>query len=220
MILRRNSAGRRHVARLAVVSLIGLGLVGLSGAANADKPGDQLANPSSGSDICLPKTPDGLPVHLKACLDPSSTDPSASTPTPTASPTATPTPTADPGQPGTGPICVPVPADLLNQLPADLRDQLPGSVPTCIPECLSDSVMHLLKQLPQDTLDELIADIESTLGELPACLESLLPSTPPAENPPSQHRHRHHHHLPPVNTHIPYHAGPAEPVGGSPDFTG
>lgn len=230
MILRRNPAGRRHVARLAVVSLIGLSLVGLSGAANADKPGDLLTNPSSGSnsDICLPKTPDNIPVHLHACLKQHPADPSAGTPStsgPSESPVQEPTHHRSGHHHHAGPFCVPVPADLAKKLPAELRDQLPnqlpGQVPTCIPKCLSDSVMHLLKKLPQDTLDELIADITSALGETPACLMSLLPSSPPpSQNPPSHHRHRHHRHLPPINTHIPSNAGPAAPVGGSPDFTG
>lgn len=214
MTLRRKPAVRRHVARLAVVSLIGLGLVGLSGGAgNADTPGDLVPNLPSSSD-CLP--------DLSNCLDPGANDPSGTpTPDPTDSATPTPTPTHHPGHP-TGPICVPMPADLLKKLPADLIDQVP-QLPTCLPECLSDSVMHLLNNLPQDTLDELIADIESTLGGLPACLESLLPSSPPTSEPPSENppsHHRHHHHLPPINRHIPYHAGPAVPVGGSPDFTG
>lgn len=225
MILRRNPAGRRHVARLAVVSLIGLGLVGLSGAANADKPGNPLTNPPSGSDFCPPKT--NLPVDLNNCLQPGSADPSADTPSPSVSPSPSesPTPTHQPGNLPTLPTCVPIPADLAKKLPAQLRDQLPSQIPsqipTCIPKCLSDSVMRLLKKLPQDTLDELIADITSALGETPACLMSLLPSSPPSPgNPPSHHRHRHHRYLPPINTHIPSNAGPAEPVGGSPDFTG
>lgn len=227
MILRRNPAVRRHVARLAVVSLIGLGLVGLSGAANADKPGDLLTNPSSGSDICLPKTPDGLPVHLHACLKQHAADPSTDTPSPDPSPsdpvTSTDPQTGSPsGHHHVGPICVPVPADLLKKLPTELIKQLPHEVPTCIPECLSDSVLHLLKKLPEDTLDELLADITSTLGELPSCLLSALPSTPPSSPPPANppSHHRHHKHYPHINKHIPYNAGPASPVGGSPDFTG
>lgn len=223
MLLRRS-----HVARLAVVSLVGLGLMGLSGAANADKPHADRAPSAkpSGNRLCLPRTPANdlhLPVNLPTCLpDPSAQDPSGgSSGTPshdTAKPSRHATAKADPGDPGSQPICVPLPADLLRQLPK--------AIPTCLPKCLSDAVLRDLQKLPQDTLNELLGDITQTLGELPECLTSLLPQPAPT-NPPEQpspsptHSHGHEPSAnPTISTHVPSTAGPATPIPGRPDFTG
>lgn len=226
MLLRRRPALRGHVARLAVVSLVGFGLVALPGAASAD-PHSGTAKSSGKHAVCLPRTPVNdlhLPVDLPTCL------PGQKALVPSADHTAEPTTdpsggdTADPTDPaGPGKLCVPLPEDLLHQLPAE--------IPTCLPKCLSDGVLRTLKNLPRDTLNELLGDIVKTLGELPDCLLSLLPkpSQPPATHPPHHHHPRPtpsptHSHKPkphPTRTvHVTYTAGPAKPIRGNPDFTG
>jgi len=223
MVLRRMSAGRGHVARLAVVSLISLGLVGLSGAANADKPGDTpSASPPGGHDLCLPKTPVDdlhLPLDLPACKKKRapSADPSGDTSHSPTRHTTSDSEKADPGSPGIR-ACIP--------LSADLKKQLPLSVPTCLPKCVTGGLLRTLQNLPDDTLNELLGDITQTVGELPDCLLSLLPQPapkPPSEGPtPSEPPHSHgpSKKNPPINTHVPSTAGPAKPISGSPDFTG
>lgn len=227
MVLRRMSAGRSHVARIAVVSLVSLGLMGLSGAANADKPGDTpSASPSGGRDLCLPKTPVDdlhLPVDLPHCAK--KKDPSAKPSHHSSSPSrrTTSDQKADPGDSdGIGPICVPLSKDVINQLPVG------SSIPTCLPKCVSAGLLRTLKNLPDDTLNELLGDITQTLGELPDCLLSLLPkpapTKPPSEGPTPSPSPTHSHHKPSTNptitTHVPSTAGPAAPIDGSPDFTG
>ena len=235
MVLRDKPAGRRHLARLAAVSLISLSLVGLSGAANADKPGDRTpASSPSDPSLCLPDSPVKVPVDLNACLktddhglpavepsDPSPDQDTQADPEPSTDPDPLPDPSSgpslDPGSLGKY-RCISLPAHLREQLPADLLAKLP---PTCIPKCLSDSVIRLLKKLPEATLDELLAEITRTLGELPDCLLSVLPkspSTPPTSEPPLPSPKEPH--IPPVHHHVPWHAGPAVPVDGSPSFTG
>ena len=229
MVLRRNSAGRSHVARLAVVSLVSLGLMGLSGAANADKPGDTpSASPSGGRDLCLPKTPVDdlhLPLDLPHCAKKSAKDrqPSADPSSDTAdrsSPTRRTTGDQKSDSDGIGPICVPLSKDVINQLP------LGSSIPTCLPKCVSAGLLRTLQNLPDDTLNELLGDITQTLGELPDCLLSLLPQPAPSEPPPEEpapsptHSHHEPSAKPTITTHVPATAGPAAPIDGSPDFTG
>lgn len=229
MLQRRSRALRGHVARLAVVSLVGFGLVALPGAANADPHADSApsAKPSGDHAVCLPRTPVNdlhLPVDLPTCLpDQKALDPSGGAGDP-----AEPVPShhhghghhakADPSGPPQ--LCVPLPEDLTNQLPA--------SIPTCLPKCVTSGVIRTLKDLPQDSLNELLADIQQTLGELPDCLLSLLPkpSQPPTHPPghetptPSPtHSHKPKPH-PTHTTHVTSPAGPAKPISGRPDFTG
>lgn len=229
MLLRYRSAGRRHVARIAAVSLISLGLVGLGGAANAGVPGDPVPQASDDPSLCLPSSPvDGvkLPVDVPACpdqQDPSTADPSD---TPTDQPSADPTDssTSQPIVSGSADegykICAPVPEHLLKQMPLALIRELPHEVPTCIPACASATVLNLIKKLPDDVLSELIDDITTAVGELPDCLLSALPGNPAPSEPGTPPAHRHRHKLPHINTHIPAHAGPATPVDESPDYTG
>ena len=227
MLQRRNRALRGHVARLAVVSLVGFGLVALPGAANADPHADSApgAKPSGDHAVCLPRTPVNdlhLPVDLPTCLPgQKALDPSGGADTDPAKPSPSHhhSQKADPSGPTQ--LCVP--------LPENLTDQLPASIPTCLPKCVSSGVLRTLKNLPKDTLNELLGDIVQTVGELPDCLLSLLPkpSQPP---PPPQHEtptpSPTHSHKPkpkphPTHTtHVTYTAGPAKAISGRPDFTG
>ena len=236
MLQRRSRALRGHVARLAVVSLVGFGLVALPGAANAEPRADGTpsAKPSGDHRVCLPRTPVDdvdLPVDLPTCL------PDRNPPAPSGgSDPADPAPAhhrghgdghgdghSRPG--GSGGLCIPLPRDLL--------DQLPASIPTCLPKCVTAGVLRTLKNLPRDTLNELLGDIMRTVGELPDCLLSLLPKPSQPSQPPHKPPHHRspapepsptHSHKPkpkPTHTvHVTYKAGPAKAISGRPDFTG
>lgn len=241
MVLRRKSAGRSHVARLAVVGLISLGLVGLGGSADADPSADRT---QADSQLCLPDSPVDLPADLNVCVQndndglpsvaPSDSSPGQDTQADPGTPTDS-APIIDPDKglntssdsdsdDSVGDICVPLPEKLLNKLPTEILKQLPNEVPTCIPACASDALLQGLKKLPDSTLQELLDYIVTKTGEMPDCLLSLVPigsspsEPPPSDEPEPQEPQEHaHHHVP---HHVPWHAGPAVPVDGSPSYTG
>lgn len=106
-------------------------------------------------------------------------------------------------------------------LPQQLRSTLPSSIPGCLnlTECKRGLVRDL-EELPRVKLTRLAQYAQRVLGDIPACLASLLPAAPsatPTATPAQSVRQ-----TPASFTHLPAprRAPPAKPVREQPNFTG
>lgn len=153
------------------------------------------------------------------------------------SPSATPsaTPSSHPpqasrhgsgGGPGRSPVSglpLPKPGDNVPDhlcLPQQLASSLPSDIPTCLDltTCKSGLIRDL-EQLPTAQLTELADYVQKVLGDIPACLESLLPTTSPSPSSPT-HTATPTSRPPTPVEHEPAPARPATPVKRQPAFTG
>lgn len=164
----------------------------------------------------------------------------------TSSPTPEPTPTVHKPGPGhhgpggsggsvgshgsgsspVGGLPLPKPGDDLPDhlcLPEQLASSLPSDIPTCLDlTTCKDGLTRDLEELPTVQLTELADYVQKVLGDLPACLASLLPTTAPSpssSSSPTPTRTPSSEPPAPVE-HEPAPAQPATPVNRQPAFTG
>lgn len=107
-------------------------------------------------------------------------------------------------------------------LPEQLQSALPSSIPGCLNLTVcKQGLVRDLEALPTVKLDGLAQYVQRVLGDLTACLTSLIelpsaaPSTPPSEPPTSTQSSP-----PPEHEPAPASARPATPVKQEPNFTG
>lgn len=105
-------------------------------------------------------------------------------------------------------------------LPEQLASSLPSDIPTCLDlTTCKNGLIRDLEQLPSVQLTELADYVQRVLGDVPACLQSLLPTAVPSPSPPT-HTAKPPSRAPAPVEHQPAPARPATPVKRQPAFTG
>lgn len=212
--------------RALVACAVAVSLVALAGGARAAAaPGTGATTPTPAASGPL----DGITGTIGGLLGGGPGDAGSPSPEPTRShsaPSHSPSGHGGSGGPGTSPVSglpLPKPGDDVPDhlcLPEQLASSLPSDVPTCLDlTTCKNGLVRDLERLPTVKLTELADYVQQVLGDIPACLESLLPTTspspssPPPSSPPS---------VPPPGSavHEPAPAQPATPVTRQPAFTG
>jgi hypothetical protein len=213
--------------RALVACALAVSLVVVAGGAQA------VAAPGTGGATPSPAQPsgplDGLTKTIGGLLGGGSGNTGSHAPTPAPSPS---THKARPhhdgsSKSGTSPVSglpLPSPGDDLPDhlcLPGQLTSSLPSDIPTCLDlTTCKNGLVRDLERLPTVKLTELADYVQQVLGDIPACLESLLPTTSPSPSPSSTPPSTPP--LPPPGSavHEPAPAQPATPVTRQPGFTG
>lgn len=216
--------------RAIAVCAVAVSLVALAGGAQAvAAPGAGGATPSHAQ----PSGPlDGVTKTIGGLLGGGSGHHGSPSPTPTPTRTSSTHKSrpvhGDPGgsASGTSPVGglpLPKPGDDLPDhlcLPAQLASSLPSDIPTCLDlTTCENGLIRDLEQLPTVKLTELADYVQKVLGDIPACLESLLPTASPSPTSPT-HTAKPTSRPPAPVEHEPAPARPATPVTRQPAFTG
>lgn len=216
--------------RVLAACAVAVSLVVVAGGARAvAAPGSGGATPSPAQSGPL----DGITGTIGGLLGGGSGDDGSPSPTPTSSSSTHRSGPGDGGSGGAGgsgtsPVSglpLPKPGDNVPDhlcLPEQLASSLPADLPTCLDlTTCKAGLIRDLERLPTVKLTELADYVQQVLGDIPACLESLLPS--PSPSPSTSTPTATPTSKPPAPApveHEPAPAQPATPVTRQPAFTG